>query len=151
MTLDQLKLAFRLSNVERYCTKPIVGEKQKVDQHSYRATLTYLFLGGKEVEAALLHDSEEALCGDIPSPAKKKLQGYEYFSNMRPDFSVPEEKSLFKLADELELVIYLAQQRAMGNTLVEEMYEEVRESVLERAALLKKTNEVKKLIKELSK
>lgn len=111
----------------------------------------YAFLGGKEVIAALCHDIEESITGDLPSPIKKDLQGLEKYEALRPDFTDPQEKKLGKLADKLELVLDLREQLDDIGRLprkLMEVYENELEAVLDIAKELGKTKEVKKLLKE---
>lgn len=152
MTIDneQLKLGLKLRKVDRFPTYylPI---RQKVDQHSFRATLLYIHLGGKEIIPMLCHDIEEAVTGDIPSPVKKDLDGLDIYEKMRPPFEDKDEKKLGKLCDKLELVLDIKEQRQyFGNVgeSIMEIYENELECVLDMARELKLTRQVKKILKE---
>lgn len=153
LNLDQLKLALNLHNVKRFQTHRMQQQKS-VAEHSFRMGLIYTWLGGKELEAAFLHDCEESVTSDIPSPVKKHLQGLEYFEKMRPSFESTEEKRLAKLADKLELVLDLREQLEDIGRLprrLMEVYETEFELAMDIAKELGKTKEVKQLLKEVVK
>lgn len=151
--LPQLKLALRLRNVSRFQTHRL-QVNQKVDQHSFRATAIYSYLGGKELEAMLFHDLEESVTGDLPTPVKKEIQGLEKFEALRPQFEDAQEKKLGKLADLLELVIDLREQLLEVGRLppaLMEIYEAELDRAKDLAKGLNKTSEVNKLLREIGK
>jgi 5'-deoxynucleotidase YfbR-like HD superfamily hydrolase len=146
MTLEQLKLALRLHRVARFQTHHLL-EPMSVAEHSFRVAALYAYLGGKEILPAMLHDLEEAITGDLPSPIKKELQGLEKFEAMRPQFETLEEKKLGKLADKLDLLLHIRGQVKYSNDLME-IYDTELECLMDLARELGKTKEVKKLLKE---
>jgi len=152
LTLDQLKLALNLVNIRRFQTHRLMVARN-VAEHSFRAAVLYAFLGGTEVVAMMMHDAEESITGDLPSPIKKDLQGLEKFEAMRPQFQDSREARLGKLSDKLELVLTLREQLEDTGRLPKKLmdiYETDLEIALDIAKELGKTKEVKSLLKELS-
>jgi 5'-deoxynucleotidase YfbR-like HD superfamily hydrolase len=153
LTLDQLKLSLNLHNVKRFQTHRLQQTKS-VAEHSFRVAALYNYLGGKELIPAMCHDIEEAITGDIPSPAKKHIKGLDYFENMRPKFEDTREARLGKLCDKLELVLDLREQLEDTGKLPKrlmQVYEDELESVHDIAKELGIAKEVKQLLRELSK
>lgn len=114
--------------------------------------MLYAFLGGKELIAAFGHDAEEAITGDIPSPAKKHIKGLDYFESMRPQFQDNKEARLGKLCDKLELVLDLREQLEDTGKLPKrlmQVYEDELESVHDIAKELGLSKEVKQLLKAI--
>lgn len=109
ISFEQLKLALSLHNIQRFQTHRIVKPKS-VAEHSFRVAAIYTFLGGKDYLAALFHDIEESITGDIPGPVKPLLQGLQQFESLRPVFSNEREKQICKVADKMELVLDLGEQ-----------------------------------------
>jgi 5'-deoxynucleotidase YfbR-like HD superfamily hydrolase len=152
LTIEQLKHAMNLRNVSRFQTHRL-QHRQMVDQHSFRATLIYVFLGGKELMPMLLHDLSETITGDLPSPIKKDLKGLEKFEEIEPKFQDSQEKRLAKVADKLELVLDLREQLNDIGKLPKrlmDIYETELENALDIAKELGKAKEVKQLLKELN-
>lgn len=121
-------------------------------EHSFRVGMLYAFLGGKELIAAFGHDAEEAITGDIPSPAKKHIKGLDYFESMRPQFQDNKEARLGKLCDKLELVLDLREQLEDTGKLPKrlmQVYEDELESVHDIAKELGLSKEVKQLLKAI--
>lgn len=145
ITSDQLLLGLRLHRVARFQTNTLI-EKMSVGEHSFRVLLFFIYLGGTELIPCLLHDCEEGLTGDIPSPAKRVMKDLKIFDQLKPEFNDPKEKRLCKLCDKLDLVLHIRNQAKFDEDL-EELYEEEREEVLAIAKELAKTREVKKLIR----
>jgi 5'-deoxynucleotidase YfbR-like HD superfamily hydrolase len=153
LTKEQLKLALNLHNIRRFQTHRLQVPKS-VAEHSFRVAAIYAFLGGKEILPAMLHDIEESITGDVPSPVKKDLQGLEKYEAMRPSFEAASEKKLGKVADKLELVLDLREQLEDTGRLprrLMEIYESELEAAMDLAKELDKAKEVKALLKELSK
>jgi len=153
MNLNQLQLALSLHNIRRFQTHRMVQSKS-VAEHSFRVAALYAYLGGTEILAALLHDSEEALTGDLPSPIKKNLKGLEMYEAMRPQFQSDAEKKLGKLCDRLELVLDLREQLDDVGRLPKKLmaiYEDELEMALDLAKEIGKLKEVKQLLKEVGK
>lgn len=149
----QLTLALKLRNVQRFQTHRL-QHRQNVDQHSFRATMLYDYLGGTEHMAMLTHDLEEALTGDIPSPAKKHVEGLDFFERIRVEFRDPQQYKLGKLCDKLELVLDLREQLEDTGQLPEKLmniYEDEYDKVMDIAKELKQEKEVKSILKTASK
>lgn len=149
----QLALALILRNVSRFQTHRL-QHRQNVDQHSFRATMLYDFLGGTEHMAMLTHDIEEALTGDLPSPAKAFIQGLDLFEKIRVPFSNANEEKLGKLCDKLELILDLREQLDDTGRLPEKLmniYENEYDKVMELAKELNKEKDVKSILKSASK
>lgn len=147
ISLDQLKMAMRLHRVQRFQTHHML-EPMSVAAHSLRVGMLYAYLGGTETVAAFAHDLEEAITGDLPSPIKKDLTGLEKFESMRPQFEDAQEKRLCKLADKLDLVLHIRHQAKFSEEL-SDIYESELETALDIARELRKTREVKKILKEI--
>lgn len=153
MNIEQLRASLSLDNVQRW-QKHRKDNKKPVAVHAYKAALLYLFLGGKDIEAMLTHDNDEAFTGDIPSPAKKHISGLEYFKKACVGFSSDYEKKLGKIADLLELIIELKEDLEQYGHLprkLQSVYEEELDRVLELASEIGKIKEVKYLLKEVVK
>jgi len=152
LTLEQFKLALTLRNVTRFQTHRL-QHRQMVDQHSFRATAIYIYLGGVEIVPMLFHDLNEAVTGDLPSPIKKDLQGLEKFEDLQPGFTDPAQKRLGKLADKLELVLDLREQLEDVGKLPKRLmsiYEDELDKALDIAKEIGKIKEVKHLLKEIA-
>lgn len=76
-----LDAQLRLQDVQRWHTVRMRGPNQSVAEHSYNVAAMgrrYLQIAGRHeligpyLEMALVHDNEESLTGDVPSPAKAK-------------------------------------------------------------------------------
>lgn len=96
-----LNAVLRLQDVKRWHIVRTAGEPQTVASHSYNVAMIgrrYLELTGQKyligtfLEAALRHDEDESLFGDIPSPAKS---GAEYRESGELEF-------VLKLSDKLD-------------------------------------------------
>lgn len=151
LSLDQLKLALNLHVIRRFQTHRLQQPKS-VAEHSFRMAAIYSYLGGKELLPAMLHDLEESVTGDLPSPIKKDLKGLEKYESLRPNFETDAEKKLAKVADKLELLLDLREQLEDTGRLPKrllEVYEAEMETVLDLAKELGKSKEVKKLLKDL--
>lgn len=152
MNLEQLKMTMNLHNVRRFQTHRLQASKS-VAEHSFRVAALYHYLGGKEIIPALLHDIEESLTSDIPSPIKKNLKGLEMYEDMRPQFEDKKEQRLGKLADKLELVLDLREQLEDTGRLPKrlmDIYETELENALDISKELGIAKEVKKLLREIS-
>jgi 5'-deoxynucleotidase YfbR-like HD superfamily hydrolase len=153
ITFDQLKAALTLRNVHRFQTHRL-QHRQMVDQHSFRAAALFIYLGGKDIIPILFHDIDESITGDLPSPIKKDLQGLEKFEAIRPKYTETRESRLGLLCDKLELVLDLQEQFDDTGILPKKLrmiYEDEKEMTLEIARELGIIQEVKKLLKDLSK
>lgn len=150
INLDQLKAALSLHRVKRFQTHHL-NEPMSVAEHSFRVACIYDYLGGTEIVPTLTHDLEEAITGDVPGPAKR--EGLVTVSEDIKDkycliFEKEEEKKLAKLADILDVVIHIREQAKFSDRL-SDIYETELERVLDMARELRKTREVKKILKEV--
>jgi len=153
LTLEQLRLALNLHNVQRFQAHRMVQPKS-VAEHSFRVASIYTYLGGKEIIPSMMHDIEESLTGDLPSPIKKDIQGLEKFEALRPQFEDPKEKKLSKIADKLELILDLQEQLDETGVLPKKLriiYEDEKELVFDIAKDLNKLKEVKQLLRDVNK
>lgn len=150
INLDQLKAALGLHRVKRFQTHHL-NEPMSVAEHSFRVACLYIYLGGTEIAPALSHDFEEAITGDIPGPAKREgmvTVSEEVKEKYCLPFESPPEKKLAKLADVLDVVIHIREQAKFSDRMTD-IYETELERVLEMARELKKTREIKKILKEV--
>lgn len=153
LSLEQLKLALSLHNIQRFQTHRMQMPKS-VAEHSLRVATLYAYFGGKELLPTLLHDLEESITGDLPSPIKKDIKGLEKFEEIRPPFEDPKEKRLAKLCDKLELLLDLQEQLDDNGRLPKKLmliYEDEKELIYDIAKELGKLSEVKKLLRDLGK
>lgn len=153
LSLEQLKLALNLHNVNRFQAHRMLQPKS-VAEHSLRVGAIYNYLGGNELMPALFHDLEESITGDLPSPIKKDLQGLEKYEAMRPQFEDAKEKRLGKLADKLELILDLQEQLDDTGVLPKKLriiFEDEKELAFDIAKELGKAKEVKQLLRDLNK
>lgn len=145
-------MAMNLHNVRRFQTHRLQASKS-VAEHSFRVAALYAYLGGREVLPAMLHDIEESITSDIPSPVKKNLKGLEIYEEMRPQFEDKKEQRLGKLADKLELVLDLREQLEETGRLPKrlmDIYENELDLTKEIAKELGISKDLTKLLKEIS-
>lgn len=134
-----LRWSRRLSVVPRWVIVPTI-QRQNVAEHSYHVTTTAMWLLGFHVSSkypgtddsimlqlqvlncALLHDEDEAATGDKPSSSK---QGKTYHASM-PQYAI-----IVKVADILEALAFLHQERLMGNTMLADIWEERKQALRE--------------------
>lgn len=150
INLDQLKGGMKLNRVMRFQTTNML-EDMSVAEHSYRGALLYMYLGGTEIAAMLTHDGDENQSGDIPGPTKRA--GLVTVSHKLKDkYCVPfedeKEKKLGKLCDILDLILHIRKQAKFDDELAQ-IYDEELDRVFELARELRKTREVKKILKEI--
>lgn len=132
--LEFIKTARRAARVKRYHTEPIIGE-QTVGQHCHGvAVLCYILCDRHPPQnlmlAAVFHDFEEHLLGDLPSPAKALFgDGFRNIYQHRQQevydashlshvfkYLTDDDKAVLKWADALELVLFCIEQIRLGNT-----------------------------------
>lgn len=130
-----LRWSRRLSVVPRWVIVPTI-QRQNVAEHSYHVAQTARWLmqfhasEGDEklnltmavVDRALDHDVEEAATGDRPTPSK---QGKTYHAGM------PQSAIVVKIADILEALAFLHEEKLMGNTRVAVLFDERRQALRE--------------------
>lgn len=130
-TLQELRFG---GNVARYhCER--VTRNQRVSEHSHGVAVILAFLTTPSAEllkAALFHDLNEKLVGDMPAPIKWKHPEISKFLNEegeRMDAMLgitvvlsDEEQRLLKLADYLEASFFCLEERTMGNRYVDVIF-----------------------------
>lgn len=130
-----LRWSRRLSVVPRWVIVPTI-QRQNVAEHSYHVAQTARWLmqfhasEGDEklhltmavVDRALDHDVEEAATGDRPTPSK---QGKVYHAGM------PQSAIIVKIADVLEALAFLHEEKLMGNTRVADLFDERKQALRE--------------------
>lgn len=133
-----LRWSRRLSVVPRWVIAPTI-QRQNVAEHSYHVAQTARWLmqfhASKEaderawkaltadvVERALDHDVEEAATGDRPTPSK---QGKVYHAGM------PQVAIIVKIADILEALAFLHEEKQMGNSRLGVLFEERKQALRE--------------------
>jgi 5'-deoxynucleotidase YfbR-like HD superfamily hydrolase len=132
-----LRWSRRLSVVPRWVIVPTI-QRQNVAEHSYHVAQTARWLmqfhASKEhegawqslkaqvIELALDHDLDEAATGDRPTPSK---QGKVYHAGM------PQSAIILKVADILEALAFLHEEKQMGNTRLAALFEERKQALRE--------------------
>jgi len=138
MNMDRIRKG---GAVRRYHTRALVGE-QTVASHSWGVAAIVLRLAegmpwttiGPLLKAALFHDVAEYDTGDIPAtakwrhkPLKAALDELELMVETDLGLSTAElgplEIKLLKAADMLELLWFCLEQRRLGNTTLDEVWE----------------------------
>jgi len=127
MTTKKARWLRRLSCVPRWATVPVV-HRQSVAEHTFHVIVLCRWLlplhalgadGNFELavlRAAIDHDADEAQSGDIPSTYKTRDPNEQYDQIV----------AVVKCADKLEALLYVMEERKMGNNLgVEELYQDV--------------------------
>lgn len=128
-SFDKLMITREAGDIKRYHTARIPA--QSVSAHTYGVMNLVLMLSEEPpslelVKAVMWHDIAEIATGDVPAPAKYKDRQLMYhlerlendflrFNNLDTWIS-SQEIILLKWADTLELVLYCAEQCAMGNS-----------------------------------
>ena len=134
-SFDKLWVLFQFSAVNRFHTERFIGEKPTVAHHSANVGLILIELLGDKcsanlLRAALQHDLEEGITGDIPAPVKweagemlTKLEDriQEHYEIKVPPLTV-EEYQYLKAADVLEAVMTCLEQRRLGNTFIDNVF-----------------------------
>lgn len=130
-----LRWSRRLSVVPRWVIVPTI-QRQNVAEHSYHVAQTARWLmqfhasEGNEklaltmavIDRALDHDMEEAATGDRPTPSK---QGKTYHAGM------PQSAIIVKIADILEALAFLHEEKLMGNTRIHALFDERKQALRE--------------------
>ena len=137
MTLfEQISHLRTFGATQRFHAERIVGSKETVFHHSASTALILITVLGEEcsrelIKAALMHDLEEGITGDVPAPVKWSLDGaleklekqiLEFYGICYPDLS-EHDKDLLKAADFLDAVFTCLEQRLMGNQFVDSIYD----------------------------
>lgn len=82
-------------------------------------------------QIALHHDDDEAVTGDIPSPAKNVLS--EAYLDAHRDlwYNAPSpEREIVKLADKMEAYIFLSMETALGNSYIQDYRNEIAQKII---------------------
>jgi HD containing hydrolase-like enzyme len=126
-----LRWSRRLSTVPRWTIVPTI-QRQNVAEHTFHVARTALWLVGEHARAqgnaedrlsfemdvlrwALQHDEDEAATGDRPTPSK----------NGKPHYaSMPQHAIVVKVADILEALAFLMEEKLMGNTRLGDIFTE---------------------------
>ena len=123
----------RLRFVPRWAVMPTIT-KQNVAEHSYHVAQTCRWLIPRHenfrshtfalevIELALDHDLDEALSGDIPAPYKKTKEWD----------SASEAVKLVGLADVMEAMAFLNEERYMGNKTTEPVLHDLARKYVKR-------------------
>ena len=121
-------------SVRRFHAERFIGE-QTVLHHSASTALLLIqalgpFCSINLIKAALCHDLEEGVTGDIPAPAKwacgNTLQELE--AKVREAYNIPfpdlteTEQQLLKAADFLDATMTCLEQRLMGNLMIDSVF-----------------------------
>lgn len=134
----QLRWSRRLSVVPRWVIVPTI-QRQNVAEHSYHVAQTARWLMqfhafkdeddrmwkaliADVIELALDHDRDEAASGDRPTPSK---QGKTYHAGM------PQAAIVVKIADILEALAFLHEEKLMGNTRLTVIWDERKQALRE--------------------
>ncbi len=121
--------------VRRYHTRTTIGH-QTVAEHSWGVAAILLHICEPSAEllrAALYHDVAEYDTGDVPAQAKRSsLTLAASLSELERDIEASlqiapactlEELKLLQIADLLELLWYCLEQRKLGNTTIDDIWE----------------------------
>lgn len=152
VSLDLLDSQIRiLSNVPRWTIIRTI-QNQNVAEHSYYVALyvNYItrWLGYdplrrlKLIQAALMHDMDEMLTGDIPAPAKKRhlhIQQGALLEDLSGLTNIPldmDEKNILKAADLFEACMFLSDETDLGNDTIPTLQRELIHSLKEVCNLI---------------
>lgn len=147
----QLDFIYAAGETRRFHTWPVL-RTQNVADHSWHVAMLGFMLYGQEAPgitpafmlALLTHDMAECQMGDIPSPAKRRmdtlLELADKDTTFRQQWSAAEqevsskygmdwekfldaeEQRRFKLVDNMEGAMYCVRERMLGNKLIAEPY-----------------------------
>ena len=132
--MKQLSLLIRGNSVSRFHTNPTIRQ-ETVGHHSATVAGILLILWPEQVDAQLLkyaifHDSAECITGDVPSPAKKRMdrtaldsleaEVYNNHDFVLPCIS-PLQRKIFKFADNLSGISTCVSELRMGNFAILEV------------------------------
>ncbi len=130
---DKILFMLKGSEVERYHTLKTL-QTETVGHHSFLVAMFCWLLTPSNptlVLAALMHDLAEHETGDMPAPAKRKLNMSDQMAALEDDilgragFGVRllyEEQRTLKLADCFAGMLFCTRERALGNKGVEEVW-----------------------------
>lgn len=144
-----MKLMRKLAHVPRWTVVQTIQE-ESVAEHSYKVSCYSLAFGrslrfnaaklGHLMAMALAHDLEEAITGDIPSPVefdKRKyrnqannIDGNWWKINQLPDGVKKELGAVVKLADLLDMYLFLRREIHLGNSSVTDLSNSLKAKLL---------------------
>lgn len=127
--MKNLREIWEAGGVRRYHTERLIGPGQTVAEHSWGvATLVALLWPEAStllLRAALLHDIAERWTGDGAFTAKRRWPALkaaldraeaDVFAELGAGYELSaEDQARLKVADRLEMVLFIAEQRALGN------------------------------------
>lgn len=134
-SLDAIvNMSLHLQHVPRWVVIPTI-KKQTVAEHSYNvAVLTYWLCIrlGKDANTiaisvlkALVHDSSEAITGDMPSPIKRNVPPAEN-----------EGELLVKVADSIESILFIRHEYDLGHRNLADILQYNQDKLKERMGAL---------------
>ena len=114
----------RLSHIKRWAVIP-THQNQSVAEHSFNCVALLMwtadllhvrFLLDKEmIVAALIHDAEEAVTGDIPSPVKASVARNDESKELE---SITARTVMLNLVDAMEAYVFMLHEQSLGNTSI---------------------------------
>jgi hypothetical protein len=126
----------RFGSTRRFHSETFIGTPETVLHHSASTALILIQVLGENVsvnllKAALCHDLEEGLTGDVPAPVKWAIGNTfeELERRIRVFHDIPfpglngEEQHQLKAADFLDCAMTCLMQRKMGNSLIDTVFE----------------------------
>lgn len=151
--MSALDFIYHAGVTRRFHTWPVLRQ-QTVADHSWHVAMLVQYIFGREepgitmelIMAALTHDMAECKVGDLPAPAKRKMDmriavveggaatdfrsawgamEQEILAEYEMDwekFLTPEQLQQLKLCDSLEGAFFCVNERAMGNKLIKPCY-----------------------------
>lgn len=124
--------------VQRYHSVPTITS-DTVGEHTFGVVWLCALLSGGAPRAELLlaavwHDVPELTVGDMPAPAKRRLGLSEAFATMEQEvlggmlrLPIPQltedEQRILSIADRIDGMLHCCYERALGNQVIEEVYE----------------------------
>ena len=110
----------RLSVVPRWVVIPTI-QRQNVAEHSFHVAWVYVWIckrlnkpiDGPGMWEALTHDGDEGATGDFPSPSK----------GMPDPSNYTDTKLMIKLADSLEMMLFIHEEKVMGNSRLQDIWD----------------------------
>ena len=141
---DQLHAILRGGGVTRFHTETMIKE-QDVAQHTWRVMAVLHSLCSDRVfsdmcKSVMYHDVAEGYMGDIPAPIKRMLGEpvKEMEKEIEKNMGIPSplrelgpSYDLLKLADYLECMITIVEEREMGNRTLDHIFDKLSEYIEE--------------------
>ena len=133
---ENICMVRRFGGTRRFHAERFVGPPETVFHHSASVALILMMTEPERctanlLKAAICHDLEEGLTGDIPAPAKWASGNVfeELEHRIREFYKIPhpelteEELQLLKAADFLDCSLTCLDQRMMGNRFIDNVFE----------------------------